>query len=133
MVVCCNEWYKVPFLVEERRKIVDKYSLLKGMSVIARLAGWIGLLGAVILAFAGGSKVGNGYGAESFAGMVMLGGAAIIFTLCTFIVLLGEVVQVFIDTESNTDRAARFLERIAGSDALLRRSELRVPERAVSR
>ena len=120
----------LPFLGQNRGKKMQKYPMLRGLAGVAKFGGWIGIIGSVVMAIAGGAKMSNNVvGPEAIAGVLMLGCAAIIFALCAIMVVVGEVVQVFIDTEANTSRAIGFLEKLAGSGTSPQRSELRTPER----
>lgn len=110
---------------------MEKYAGLKGLSGFARLVGWIGLIGSFAAGFYGAVQFANPQNMMGpLPGLFMLIGAVITFTVCSVLVIVGEAVQVFIDTEANTNRSARLLEAMTNGDGSPQRSRVMTPVNA---
>ncbi len=118
---------------------MEKYPLLRGLAGLARIVGWLGIIGGGGALLVGALVYGstfqtNQYGTYNSDPMLAaksifaMAGGAIFFTLATLLALIGEVIKVFIDIEDNTGQALRAIQNIAGTSPT-RRSELQLPER----
>jgi hypothetical protein len=106
--------------------MMRKYPVLRGLSALARLVGWVGLILAGILMLIGVAQFlssvnstsqyqsGMGYfGVYTSFAAFSLGLGLLIGSI--YLIILGEIIEVFVDIEGNTSETVRLLRLVTGS------------------
>jgi hypothetical protein len=85
---------------------MDKYPILRMVSTLVRIVGWVFLIISAILFFVGLANLGGNSILGTVGGILAIVNSLSLALFSLILIVIGEAVQVFIDIEKNTSMTA---------------------------